>query len=112
MGAHSRRSTHTRPHSRATRWLTAGLIIIGALAVLTTLALWPRGDTPELGIPPRDFVDATVVGIDSDTCPALDIGRPEMDVGCTIYLAELTSGDQAGSQFCGRLAAGVSCVPW
>lgn len=99
MGAHSLPTPDTRGKSRATTTLTAVMIAVGALIVLTVIVLWPRGDTPELNVPPADYVDATIVEADPDigSCPALDEGRPEMEVGCTIFGAELTAGDDTGS---------------
>lgn len=52
----------------AVRWLTIGVVVAGATGLLGVLALWPRGDAPDLGVQPQTYVDATVTGVDTDTC--------------------------------------------
>lgn len=82
-----------RPARRPARALTLVVVIIGALAVLGAVAFWPRGDAPDLGTRPTTYVDATVTGIDSDTCDEPEIDAPG---ACQIVTAELTSGPDAG----------------
>ncbi len=40
------------PPRRSARVLTLVVVIAGALAVLGTIAFWPRGDAPDLGSSP------------------------------------------------------------
>jgi uncharacterized membrane protein len=80
---------------RAARVLTLVVVLVGALAVLGVIAFWPRGDAPDLGVQPNTYVDATVTGIDTDTCrdPEIDAPGP-----CQVVTAELTSGDDRGDE--------------
>ncbi|MGH9110931.1 MAG: YibE/F family protein [Acidimicrobiales bacterium] len=75
------------------RWLTFGIVVTGALAVLGFVAFWPRGDAPDLGPQPNTYVDATVTGIDQQTCNDFDTGAT---TSCQIVSAELTSGPGDG----------------
>lgn len=98
MGAPVRSSRpHRHDRDQVVTWLTVALTIAGSLAVLGAVLLWPRGETEDIGIPPRDYVDATIVDAEDDVCEAVDLGRPEQLNDCTIYTAELTSGDDAGT---------------
>jgi uncharacterized membrane protein len=83
------------PPRRSARVLTLVVVLIGALAVLGTIAFWPRGDAPDLGTQPNTYVDATVTGIDTDTCQDPEIDAPGP---CQLVSAELTSGDDAGDE--------------
>ena len=78
---------------RSARVLTIGVVIVGALAVLAAIAFWPRGEAPDLGAQPNTYVDATVVGIDTDTCQDPEIDAPGP---CQIVTARLTSGPDRG----------------
>jgi uncharacterized membrane protein len=78
---------------RSVRWLTFGIVVAGALAVLGLIAFWPRGDAPELAPQPNTYVDATVTGIDEQTCDDFDTGAT---TPCQIVSAELTSGARDG----------------
>jgi uncharacterized membrane protein len=78
---------------RSARVLTIGVVIVGALAVLAAIAFWPRGEAPDLGPQPNTYVDATVVGIDTDTCQDPEIDAPGP---CQIVTARLTSGPDRG----------------
>jgi uncharacterized membrane protein len=78
----------------AVRWVTVGVVVAGVLAVLGLVALWPRGEGPDLGIPPFRHVDATVTGVDDGgMCfePELEAEAP-----CTIFDVHLTSGPDRG----------------
>jgi uncharacterized membrane protein len=78
----------------AVRWVTVGVVVAGALAVLGLVALWPRGDGPDLGVPSYRHVDATVTAVDEDgMCfePELEAEAP-----CKIFGVHLTSGPDRG----------------
>ncbi|HEX6166780.1 MAG TPA: YibE/F family protein [Acidimicrobiales bacterium] len=59
--------------------LTVAVVIVGALAVLGAVALWPRGDAPDAGPSAPGYVDATVTAVDGGS-----------------FTAELTSGPDRG----------------
>jgi uncharacterized membrane protein len=82
-----------RSRRRSARWLTLGVVVAGALAVLGLVAYWPRGDAPELPPQPNTFVDATVSGIDAQRCDDLEIGAT---TSCQVVSARLTSGPDDG----------------
>lgn len=64
---------------RSARVLTVAVVIVGALAVLGAMALWPRGDAPDAGPTAPGYVDATVTAVDGGS-----------------FTAELTSGPDRG----------------
>ncbi|HEX6418609.1 MAG TPA: YibE/F family protein [Acidimicrobiales bacterium] len=78
---------------RPARLLILAVVIAGAVAVLGGVALWPRGEAPDLGTQPSSYVDARVTGVDTDSC--VDPGG-EVAGGCRVVSAELTSGADAG----------------
>ncbi len=82
-----------RAGRRSARGLTVGVIIAGALAVLGFVAYWPRGEAPELPPQPSTYVDATVTGVDTETCEDLEIGAT---TSCQVVSARLTSGPDDG----------------
>lgn len=82
-------------HRPAARWVTLLVAVAGALAVLGLVALWPRGDAPDLGVRPNDYVDATVTGFDDGSCYELEIEAP---APCQIVEAALTSGPDTGER--------------
>jgi uncharacterized membrane protein len=67
----------------------------GALAMLGFIAYWPRGDAPELPPQPNTYVDATVTGVDTDTCDDFDTGAT---TPCQVVSARLTSGPDDGGE--------------
>ena len=77
------------PPRRSARVLTLVVVVVGALAVLGTIAFWPRGDAPDLGDQPTTYVDATVTAIDTDTCQDPEIDAPGP---CQVVSAELHLG--------------------
>jgi hypothetical protein len=79
----------------AVRWVTVGVAVAGALAQLGLVALWPRGDAPELGVQPRTYVNATVTVVDQDTCQDPEFSAP---APCQVVDADLTSGPDDGDQ--------------
>jgi uncharacterized membrane protein len=69
------------------------MAVVGALTLLGLVALWPRGDAPDLGVPDRRFVDATVVDLQESTCPGIEVDVPTR---CQLYDVDVTSGDDEG----------------
>jgi len=96
------------PPRRSARVLTLVVVIAGALAVLGAIAFWPRGDAPDLGVQPTTYVDATVTGIDADTCQDPEIVAPGP---CQLVSAELTSGDNRGDEITFEVRATQFDVP-
>jgi uncharacterized membrane protein len=72
-----------------------GVVAVGALAALGLVAYWPRGDAPELPPQPNTFVDATVTGVDTQTCDDFEAGAT---TSCQIVNARLTSGPDDGDE--------------
>jgi uncharacterized membrane protein len=82
------------PVDRVRLWLIAVTVGVAALTVLGMIAMWPRGDAPDLGtIARRTYVDATITGVEHDTCPGVEV--PGQDA-CVRYLADLHSGPDEG----------------
>ena len=100
--------TQDAPTRRPARVLTVVVVIVGALAVLGTIAFWPRGDAPDLGVQPNDYVDATVTAIDDGTCQDPEIDAPGE---CQLVSAELTSGADAGDEIVFEVRATQFEVP-
>lgn len=75
--------------------LTAALVVVASVAIIGVIALWPRGSAPDIGLPPRSYIDATIVEAEEDVCPSVEAGPDQLD-DCTIYSAELTSGESSG----------------
>ena len=82
-----------RTNRRSRRWLTVGVVVVGALAVLGFVAFWPRDDAPELPPQPNTYVDATVTAVDTETCDDFETGAT---TPCQIVSARLTSGPDDG----------------
>jgi len=76
---------------RRLRWV--GLAIV-ALAGIGLVALWPRGEPPDLGTIPVRYVDGTVVEVRDQTCPGVEAAG---DVPCREVEVELTSGPDQGT---------------
>lgn len=72
--------------------LAGGVLL--ALAAIGLVALWPRGDAPDLGEPGFREVDATVLDVRPTTCPGLDVPG---DVTCRLVEVRVTSGPDDGS---------------
>jgi uncharacterized membrane protein len=75
-------------------WLGVAMAVIGALTVLGLVALWPRGDAPDLGVQPRDYVDATITAVEDATCQGIEVQAP---TPCVMYSARLSSGPDRGA---------------
>jgi uncharacterized membrane protein len=60
------------------RWLTVLVALAAALTVLGLVALWPRGDAPDLGDDvDGGYVEATVVAVDGDVVTARLASGPD-----------------------------------
>jgi uncharacterized membrane protein len=92
---------------RRARWLTVVVVLAGAAAVLGTIAFWPRGDAPELGPQSSSFVDATVRGVEEDSCDT-DLGD---ETACRVVVARLTSGGDEGDVVRFRVLSTQTDVP-
>jgi uncharacterized membrane protein len=80
---------------RTRRWLTWSVVAIAVVTLLGFGLLWPRGETPDLGVRPGTYVDATVVSTERTTCDAVEA---EALAGCSSVEVEITSGEDAGGQ--------------
>jgi uncharacterized membrane protein len=79
------------------RWLAIGLAALTALTVIGLVALWPRGEAPEVGVFPSDYVDGTVVGLTRDqTCSDIEI--PDAMATCVVYDVRLSGGPDEGDR--------------
>jgi uncharacterized membrane protein len=92
----------------AVRWVTVGIVVAGALALLGLVALWPRGDAPDLGVQPNSYVDATVSGVNHDQCQDPEVGSP---APCQVVDADLTSGPEKGTEITFEVRATQFEVP-
>jgi len=69
------------------------MVAVAALTVLGLIAMWPRGDAPDLGdLPPRTYVNGSITGAEDGTCPGLEVSQD----GCVLYTANLSSGPEKG----------------
>ena len=75
------------------RWLTRIVVVIAVLTLVGFGLLWPRGDAPELGAQPGNYVDATITSSERTTCDAVEV---EAIAGCFRVEVDITSGDDAG----------------
>jgi uncharacterized membrane protein len=76
---------------RRLRWVGLAVLVVAGVGLI---ALWPRGDAPDLGTIPVRYVDATVVEVRDQTCPGVEAAG---DVPCREVEARLTSGPDDGS---------------
>lgn len=74
-------------------WLTRTVIAIAVLTLIGFGTLWPRGEAPDLGAQPGNYVDATVTDSVRTTCEGVEVLAP---VGCFEVDVEITSGADAG----------------
>jgi uncharacterized membrane protein len=92
----------------AVRWTALGVVVAGALALLGLVAMWPRGDAPDLGVQPNTYVDATVTAIHDDMCDDPELGAPGQ---CLLVEAHVTSGDDSGDDVTFQVRATQTEVP-
>lgn len=76
---------------RRLRWVGLGVLVVAAIGLV---ALWPRGDAPDLGTIPVRYVDATVLEVRDQTCPGVEATGA---VPCREVEVRITSGPDDGS---------------
>lgn len=81
--------------NRPLRWMTTAVVVVGVLACVGLVVLWPRGDAPDLGARPHRFVDATVVSVRTESCPSIEV--PDAVSSCRVVEVRLTSGASEGT---------------
>jgi uncharacterized membrane protein len=70
------------------------MVAVAALTVLGMIAMWPRGEAPDLGdLPARTYVNATIAGVQEGTCPGVEVTGQD---ACVRYTARLSSGPDNG----------------
>lgn len=93
---------HQHSHDRADdavdgplgRRLKLGGAALLVAALVAMAAMWPRGNAPDLGVQPQDYVNATVSTIDRAECPGMEA---DSFIGCREVTVELTSGPESGT---------------
>ncbi len=75
------------------KWVTRAIIVVSLLTLLGLGLLWPRGEAPDLGNQPSEFVDATVTKAVRTTCDAVEANAL---AGCQEVSVKITSGKHAG----------------
>ena len=93
---------------RRARWLTVMVVLVGAAAVLATIAFWPRGDPPDPAVRASTYLDATVRSVEEDSCddPATGDEAP-----CRVVSARLATGSDRGDVVRFRVLATQTDVP-
>lgn len=82
------------PVDRVRAWLTGVMVAVAALTVLGLIAMWPRGEAPDLGdLPPRSYVSGSITGVRDGDCPAVEVSGQD---ACVVYAADLSSGPDKG----------------
>jgi uncharacterized membrane protein len=77
-------------------YLGVCMAIVAALTVIGLIATWPRGDAPEIGPQPVDYVDGTVVATNpTGECTDIEVGGR---TDCVTYTVRLSSGPDKGSE--------------
>jgi uncharacterized membrane protein len=70
------------------------MVAVAALTVLGMIAMWPRGEAPDLGdLPARTYVNGTIAGVQEGTCPGVEVTGQD---ACVRYTARLSSGPDNG----------------
>lgn len=77
--------SHDRPPSLDARTvLGIAIAVVAALTALGLLVLWPRGEAPDVGAFPGDYVEGTIVAArPDDSCTDIEI--PDSTIDCTRY---------------------------
>jgi uncharacterized membrane protein len=92
----------------AVRWTTLSVVVVGALALLGLVALWPRGAAPDLGVQPNTYDDATVTTVHDGQCDDPEIGATTQ---CLLVDAHLTSGTDSGEDITFQVRATQTDIP-
>ena len=74
-------------------WLGVGMAIAAAVTVIGLVALWPRGEAPEIGPQSQDYADGTIVAA-TPNASCTDIEIPESTTSCVTYDVRLGSGSE------------------
>jgi uncharacterized membrane protein len=70
------------------------MVAVAALTVLGMIAMWPKGEAPDLGdLPPRIYVNGSITGVQDGTCPGVEVSGQD---ACVRYAADLSSGPDKG----------------
>ncbi len=77
------------------RWVTRAIIAVAVLTLIGLGFLWPRGEAPDLGIQPTQYVDAEVIQVERDVCDAVEA---DALTGCYRIEVLLTSGPEEGDE--------------
>jgi uncharacterized membrane protein len=89
--------------------LIAVMVGVGALTVLGLIAMWPRGEAPDLGdVAARTYVDASITSVETGVCPGVEV--PGQDA-CVRYVADLSSGPDDGETIDFQVLATDTEVP-
>jgi uncharacterized membrane protein len=70
------------------------MVAVAALTVLGMIAMWPRGEAPDLGdLPARTYVNGTITGVQGGACPSVEVTGQD---ACVRYTTRLSSGPDNG----------------
>jgi uncharacterized membrane protein len=70
------------------------MVAVAALTVLGLIAMWPRGEAPDLGdLPPRTYVNGSITGVQDGSCPSIEVTGQD---ACVRYAVDLSSGPDKG----------------
>jgi uncharacterized membrane protein len=70
------------------------MVAVAALTVLGMIAMWPRGEAPDLGdLPARSYVNGTITGVQDGACPSVEVTGQD---ACVRYTTRLSSGPDNG----------------
>ncbi len=82
------------PAATTRRWMTRIVLLIAVLALIGLAVLWPRGQAPDMGAQPGNYVDATVTATERTTCDAVEAVAL---AGCSVEV-DITSGGDEGTE--------------
>ena len=85
------RPTVERSSADVHTWIGVAMAIVGALTLIGLVVLWPRGDAPDVGPQPQDYVDGTIVL----TTPGASCTDIEVDgtTECITYDVRISGGE-------------------
>jgi len=86
------------------------MVVVAALTVLGLIAMWPRGEAPDLGdLPPRTYVNGSITSVRGGGCPGVEV--PGGQDACVVYAADLSSGPDSGDTIDFEVLATDTGVP-